>query len=455
MCKSAPAPDGAPCGVGQHCDGGGACVSVTAIWAKRFGAAQDQSSHDITVDLAGNPAITGSYQNVVDLGGGPLPHAVSNDAFVAKLDPAGGLVWNRAFNSAQQSAGNNVRFDRFGNAVVSGGFWATVDFGGGPLTTPASPGVFVAKYASDGAHLWSKGFGTAGGAGAAYQSSSDAMGNVYVAVFYTGGAFDFGCGPLPPAGGYDALMAKLDPDGNCLWSKRFGDAGFQQNSAAAVDPGGNVFIAGILTGTVDFGGGPLTSAGGQDVFVAKFDPLGNHLWSKRFGDAGDQLAIEIAATDAGGVAVVGWFSGTLDFGGNPLTNAGGVDAFVATLDGAGSPVWSKRFGAAHDDGFYSVAVDKWGDVGVTGFFHDAVDFGGGPLVSAGGSDIVVAKLDSAGNHLWSQRFGDAQDQVGLGIAFDGAARTYLTGTVAGSVDFGTGPLVSAGGTDIFVAKLPP
>jgi hypothetical protein len=399
--------------------------------------------------------LTGSYVGTLSFGGGSLPVPAQNDAFVVELDPSGGFVWNRVLRSSAQSSGNGVRFDGRGNMLVTGSFWGTVDFGGGPLTAASSPSIFVAKYAPDGSHLWSKGYGAAGGVGGGYQSAIDAAGNLFVAASYQGGALDFGCGPLPPGGDFDALVVKLDPTGNCLWSKRFGDAAFQQTSAAAVDAAGNVIITGILAGSADFGGGPLSSNGGQDVFVAKLDANGQHLWSKHYGDAADQLTGEIAVGPSGDVALVGWFNGTIDFGGGPLTSAGGLDAFVAQLASDGTSLWSRRFGSAGDDAAVSVAMDGAGNVVLTGYFHGTADLGCGPLVSAGGADAVLAKLDRAGQCQWARRYGDASDQSGSAVAFDQAGHLYVAAVVAGSIDFGVGPLVSAGGLDIAVAKLSP
>ena len=86
---------------------------------------------------------------------------------------------------------------------------------------------------------------------------------------------------------------------------------------------------------MDFGGGPLTSAGGIDIFLAKFDPAGNHLWSKRFGDGFSQIGYSVTVDGADNVLFTGAFSGSVDFGGGPLTSAGGIDIFLAKF--AGSP----------------------------------------------------------------------------------------------------------------------
>jgi len=107
---------------------------------------------------------------------------------------------------------------------------------------------------------------------------------------------DFGGGPLVSQGGDDAFVVKLDAGGQHLWSKSFGDASGQKVNGIAVDGSGNVVVTGQLSGSIDIGGGPLVSQGGDDVFAAKLDAGGLHIWSKSFGGAEHQAGV--AATPA-------------------------------------------------------------------------------------------------------------------------------------------------------------
>ena len=126
------------------------------------------------------------------------------------------------------------------------------------------------------------------------------------------------------------------------------------------------------------------------------------------------------------------------------------------MDSSQNPVFSRSFGDDSDQVGLSIAADTSGNLLLTGFFRGAVDFGDGPIASAGASDILLAKLDASGNPLWSKRFGDAAtDQAGKSVAFDKFGNALLAGNFYGTVDFGNGPLVSAGGNDIFVAKFTP
>lgn len=128
-------------------------------------------------------------------------------------------------------------------------------------------------------------------------------------------------------------------NGNHLWSKGFGDVNSGGRCIGdAVDGLGNVVVAGDLSSTVDFGGGLLTSAGYDDIYIAKFDGSGNHIWSQRFGDESRQVGNCVAVDASENFVVGGSFSGTVDFGGGPLTGRGDIyiakfgDAAVAILD---------------------------------------------------------------------------------------------------------------------------
>jgi hypothetical protein len=133
-------------------------------------------------------------------------------------------------------------------------------------------------------------------------------------------------------------------------------------------------------------------------------------------------------------------------------------ARVAALESAlpGTHLWSRRFGGTSFDQGLGVAVDGSGNVLVTGVFEGTVDFGGGPLTSAGIIDIFVAKYSGTdGSHVWSRRFGSTIFDEGLGVAVDGSGNVLVTGVFEGTVDFGGGPLTSAGGNDIFLLRLRP
>jgi hypothetical protein len=244
--------------------------------------------------------------------------------------------------------------------------------------------------------------------------------------------------------------------GPALWTRTFAGSGKGSGARAAAiaaDREGNVVVAGSFAGTVSFGGMPLTSAGEDDVFVVKLDRTGKHLWSKRFGGPGYQDATGVAVDDRGEVVVVGTMDQEADFGGGTLKSAGMIDLFVARLDAGGEHLWSRRFGDEHEQEAAGVAVDRDGAVVFVGSYEGSLDFGSGPLASAGEDDVFVAKLDRAGKEVWSRRFGDERAQKGRAVAVDRDGAIVVAGAFRGKLALGAASLASPDADVPFVAKL--
>lgn len=363
----------------------------------------------------------------------------------------GGLRWSKRFGDATVQDTNGVAVDAAGNVIIVGTFAGSVNFGGGALTSAGGTDIFVAKLNRSGGHLWSKRFGN-DQAQRGLAVATDATGNVLLTGDFAG-QVNFDGSELTAAGGTDVFLAKLDASGNHVWSKRFGDSAAQSGLSLSTDSAGDVLLTGVVNGQVDFGLGALVSAGAADLFVAKLDGVGNPLWGKIFGNSAAQSNIRGRFDATGNVLLAGDFGGAVDFGGGQLTTAGGTDLFVSKLDAGGAHLWSKRFGDAGAQTAGDLACDGDGNVLFTGGFSGYLDFGTGQLTSAGGSDIFISKLDAAGTAQWAKRMGDTFAQSGLAVVADPSGKIVATGRFAGTTDFGLGPLTSAGGNDLYVVGL--
>ena len=449
-----PVPDSCDTPGDDDCDGLDPCGGTGEFqWFKPFGGAGDELGVRLAFDGAGNLVLAARGTSSIDFGGGPLQSAGAYDLFLARFDPAGKHLWSRRFGDGanQFDDGYALAVDPAGQIAVAGDFQGTIDLGGGPLIAKNIGDPFLARFAPDGQHLWSRAFKT--GSYAYPQALAfDPDGNLLIAGYFFV-SLDLGGGTMNSAGMVDAFAAKLDPDGNHLWSQRFGDPQGQYVLGLAVDPGGDLFLGGGFSGSIDLGKGPLLSAGDNDVFLARLDPAGNAVWSRRYGDAKSQVLRDLALDGKGRIILGGDLSGTIDLGGGPIGDASS-HPFVAQLDGAGKHLWSHLVSTGGGN-LRGLAVDGPGAVLLTGDFSGAGDFGGGNLVSAGGTDIYVVKLGSDGKHVWSQRFGDFAGQIGHDIDGSDAGFVAVTGSFSGGVNFGGGPVNSKGGNDGFLAVFGP
>jgi len=289
------------------------------------------------------------------------------------------------------------------------------------------------------------------------------------------------------------------PSGTVRWARRFGGLGSDRGMAIAVDPEGNLVIAGDFSGTAEFGGPSLTSAGHRDFFLASYTPTGDHRWSRRFGQEWHEWPTSIAVAGSGDIVVAGILEFQTDFGAGPLVpSQGGAEfnAFVAsftstgehqwsyfiepcgedyppevrvdgegnvyivgnsTADGgmrgylksftpSGQHRWSQSLGAAGSELVPSgLAVDGAGNVFVSGSFQASVTLGGPALSSAGGRDMFLASFTGDGLHRWSRRFGGTGDEWGAKASIDNAGNVTMVGTFRHIVDFGGGELVGPAG----------
>ncbi len=400
--------------------------------------------------------VYGYQVSAIDNAGNESAPSATSSVNTPPCTAAGGAyMWQHQMGGTALSDSvvpSSVAVDASGNSYVTGIMYGNVNFGTGTLTSAGRADMFIAKYSPAGAVQWVRQFGDA-----ADQFGNgiavDASGNVYV-VGYFFGTVDFGGGPLT-SNGYDIFLAKYTTNGVHLWSKVLGGASSDMGQAIAVDPSGNVYVAGQFAATVDFGGGPLTSAGGFDGFLAKYTTNGGFVWAKRVGGTSVDNVTGVGVDTNGNPTIVGYFQGTANFGGANLTSAGAADVFVAHYTSAGVHQWSAQYGDADDQRAYAVAVDGSGNIAVTGYFAGTINFGGGSMVNVGGADMFLVKLSASGAHLWSKQFGNTgtYGNVGESVAFDPSGNVLLTGEIEDPTDFGGGLVVPSVLTyDAFVAK---
>lgn len=283
--------------------------------------------------------------------------------------------------------------------------------------------------------------------------SADGSGNTYATGYYTTSA-SFGSTTLSAAGVSDVYIAKIDASGNYVWAVSGGGNNSDRGLSIKTDAAGNSYVTGFFYNTANFGSQSITSAGAQDIFIAKYDNAGNCLWAKRAGGSGSDIGNGITVDGSGNVIVTGEFSGTANFGAGSLTSMNGsTDVFTTKLDGSGNFLWCKKGSAHLTDRGIDVACDNSGGIYITGQFSDTITFDQ-PHNNNMYNAIFVVKYDASGNEQWFRRVGGGTLNVSNSIVCNSSG-IFITGDFQGTVTFFGSSNVTLSGTytnGIFVAK---
>jgi hypothetical protein len=439
-----------------------------ATVGKRFGnVSGDQGASSVALDSKGNTIISGLLSGAVDFGTGVT---TTGAAYLTKLDPAGSTVFSKPL-----PIGGLMTVDASDNVVLVGHFGGSLDFGGGKLDTPGADNIYLTKLGPDGTHLLSKTIGH--GTFTLYDVAAGPAGSVFIAGLIHG-IVDLGGGTLGSGTAYSAFVARYDSNGDHVYSRRFGgvgNLGGALTQAIGVDAAGNAAIAaGIYGGLVDFGGIKLDSAAGGFA-VAKLDPTGNVLVAKQFPggpyaglnaglpDASMGVVIpgnyDIAVDPTGEVFLAGDFTGNVTLGITMLQNQGGKDIFVTKLDPVLSHLWSKSYGSFGDQIATHIAVDMFGNSVVTGTYPGDLDFPNQVHLFGGTSNqhTFGLKLDTNGGHLWALgSTGSAASKVAsTNVAIGALGDVVFSGAAKDVFVFGMVPAQAGGFFDTYVAKLAP
>ncbi len=388
-------------------------------WAHRIGGLGKDTARDIAVDRDGNVAIAGYFSDGADLGDRNPVAARKVDAYVAKYSAKGEHLWTVHFGGKEEDLANAVAFDPQGNAIVVGHFGASIEIGGVTLTSIGSDDAFMAKLDPDGTVLWARKLGGMD-SDAAYDVAVSSTAIVITGSFK--GTIKAADITLKSEGNEDIFLLALDSQGDMQWVRQYGFRDKDYGQQVLIDSRGHIVLLTEFSTQISFGGATLEAEGNRDAAVAKLDAKGGHIWSRRYGNVFGERALGLTVDPAGNIAFAGSFEDEIDFGGGTMSSKGESDLFVVKLDPAGNHVWSKSFGAARKDLATAIAADMYGNVAVGGLFWHKVDFGGGALEAPNGNtDAFLIKLSAKGDHLWSKRLGDRDhDQLrGVAIGKDG------------------------------------
>jgi protocatechuate 3,4-dioxygenase beta subunit len=396
-------------------------------------------------DIGYNAAVDGSGNVYVAGGSGatwgtPIrAFTSSNDAFVAKLDADGNLVWSTFLGGNGSETAHDIALDGNGNIYVTG--WSNASWGTPIRGHSGDTDAFAAKLDAGGNLVWNTFLGNFGndyGSGIAAYGS----GNTYVAGW---SAVSWGTPKRAHGLDYDGFAAKLGPDGALTWNTFLGGNAEDCGFGMAVDGGGNAYVTGRSYST--WGTPKRAYTAGIDAFTAKLDNDGNLGWNTFLGGGAEDQGGSLGVDGSGHVYVMGVSYSTW---GSPIrAYSAGQDTYTARLDSDGNLTWNTFLGGAGSDQNAIIAVVSSGESYVTGYSSATWGSPISPYTAA--LDGYAAKLDADGGMAWNTFLGGAGNDYGQGIAVVGSAYVYVSGY--GSATWGSPITAYTAGNDAWMAKI--
>lgn len=314
------------------------------------------------------------------------------------------------------------------------------------------------------------------GEGLSYDHSnstcSDTKGNIYIAGGFGCCEIAFGTDTLTASGTYNILLAKYNSNGNYIWGKAINGNSNDFANSVCCDKDGNIYVTGFFSSdSISFDSITIhnyNSAHFRDIFIAKFDSLGNVLWAKNIGGKYNDGAQSIYADAQGYIYFCGYYSSdTLLFDTIPRINfwPGSNNIFVAKYTAAGNAVWVKSFGGNYSEIANGLTTDSKGNVFFTGNFEGHIMVFGSYIlqrccITTNCYDYFAAKLDSSGNVVWAK--GSSGQGNGLAggnsTCADSKDNLYVTGSfgsstiILDSITLYNNNSLSYFGDDAFIVK---
>lgn len=427
---------GATLGPGSMPAGG--VADATRGWVLQQGSPQNDSFRGIGRDAAGRIYVAGTTFGRVP---GSDQHFGDSDVVVASYSATGSLRWVRQLGNERLNQGFRAAFAPDGTTFVVG-----TTAGGFPGSTDPQPGtssdrdLLVLSLDPAGTVRWVRVLGSPS-AEYGYSIALDRSGGVVVSGS-TNGAFAPGA---IPAGGNDAFVARFSDLGALEWARQIGSSKDDYAWDLAIAPDGSVVVAGDTNGAI--AGSGASPQGSFDQFVARFTAEGTLEWVRQNGSSAIDGGTRVAVDARGSAYVVGTTTGTMP--GTTATPLGGTDLHVSAFSSGGERRWIRQFGTSGEDVVEDVTVDAAGTVSVAG--RTAGVLPGASHTPAGGLDAFVLSLDQVGAQQWVRQIGSPAADYGQAVVADGAGRMLLAGYTFGTLPGSSA--ASAGGSDAFVADL--
>jgi len=445
--------------------------SVQSTWARTVSAGSSSSQFSaVTVDASGNVYAAGSQAGTgaYTYGAGVTATGTSSggNVVLVKYDSGGTAQWARTVSAgSDNSQFNAVAVDASGNVYAAGYQFGTgaYTYGAGVSATGihSQYNVVLVKYNSSGTAQWARTVSAGSGRSQFSAVTVDASGNVYAAGYQSAGAvgaYTYGTG-VSATGTYsdDVVLVKYNSSGTAQWARTVSaGSGSSYFRAVAVDASGNVYAAGVQSGTGAFTyGAGVTATGtysGNNVVLVKYDSGGTAQWARTVSAGGGISEFNAVAADpSGNVYAAGYQSagaaGAFTYGAGVSATGTNIynNVVLVKYNSSGNAQWARTVSAGSSGGsqFNAVTVDASGNVYAAGYQNGTCAYGTG--VSATGNSVVLVKYNSSGTAQWAPTSVGGLESRFHAVAADPSGNVYAAGYQYGTGAYTYGD-VSATGT---------
>lgn len=443
-------------------------VDPERIWSTYYGGAAEEEARSCAVDPFGNVYLAGVTQSAGGIadGGHQNTFAAEVDAFLVKFNETGNRLWGTYYGGEAVDLAYSCATDSEGNVFIAGETSSVegIASDGHQNENGGEFDAFLVKFDASGTRIWGTYYGGSEPDGS-LSCAVDSDDNVYLSGITSSGegAIAFEGFQNTPAGGIEGFLVKFNPAGVRLWATYYGGGNDDFGTGCAVDPSGNVFLAGATASTfgiVDGGHQENYGGGDRDAFLVKFDSSGERLWATYYGGGNVDVGWGCTTDLDGNVFMSGITvsQNNIAFEGHQNNFSGLTSAFLVKFDPVGERLWGTYYGGTGSEFAYSCVTDAQGNVYMSGETNSNSGIASGGFQNAFGGgawDGFLAKLAPSGERLWGSYFGGNGNDFAMSCAADGIGRVYLGGFTTSTFDiFGGGHQSELSGpSDAFLAMI--
>ncbi len=327
-------------------------------WATTFSGQGEMDLIGLANDQENNTYFSGTFSESVDFQGTEHVSLGLNDNYLVKLNEAGEIQWARTGGSMGNDVDSGICTDHSGAIYWAGNFWITGTFGELELAaTKSSKSIYLLKY---------------------------------------------------------------DPNGNIIWNTLIEGSTFKNNGPPTTDAENNVYLVGSFSDSLFIDGQSITATAEEDLFVAKWDEVGNFQWVKQFGISGINRGMEVLINPDGQIIIGGIFKGQLALGSDTINaNTPDFDVFLATLDPNGTGLWVRKAGGVLEDNFSSMAIDEVQNIYVTGQYTGRLSLDEAITIETEGfnENAYLIKYTQNGSPIWAKSIGGTNFETSTDLLY--------------------------------------